>query len=130
GRGDLYLASAASRVYASPAAEFVGLGLRAERRSYRSALARYGLRMERASVGVYKSAYRNYSVDSTPPEDTLVIERLLTQRQEMFVHTVTSGRHIEPERLLPVLDGRDYDARTLARLGVIDSVGWREQALA
>jgi len=130
GRGDLYLASAATRVYASPAAEFLGLGVRAERRSYKSALARYGVKMERASVGIYKSAYRNYSVDSTPPQDSLVIQHLIDQRQELFVHTVTSGRGIERERLLPVLDGRDYDARVLAKLGVIDSVGWREQALA
>src|SRR5262249_20242359 len=41
GRGDLYLASAAARVYASPASEFMGLGLRSERRYYRQALARF-----------------------------------------------------------------------------------------
>ena len=130
GRGDLYMASATSKVYASPAAEFVGLGLRAERRYYKHALANLGIKVDRVSVGDYKSAYRNYSVDSTPPPDTTVIQRLLTQRQEMFVHTVSSGRGIAPERLLPALDGRDYNAKALARLGIIDSVGWREDALA
>jgi protease-4 len=130
GRGDLYLASAAAKAYASPAAEFRGLGLRAERRYYKHALANLGIKVDRVSVGEYKSAYRNLSVDSTPPADTAVIQRLLTQRQELFVHTVTSGRGLAPERLLPVLDGRDYDGRSLARLGVIDSVGWREDALA
>lgn len=130
GRGDLYLASAASKAYASPAAEFRGLGLRAERRYYKHALANLGIKVDRVSVGDFKSAYRNLSVDSTPPADTAVIQRLLTQRQELFVHTVTSGRNLAPERLLPVLDGRDYDGRALARAGVIDSVGWREDALA
>lgn len=130
GRGDLYLASAAARVYASPAAEFAGLGLRAERRYYKRALANLGIKVDRASVGDYKSAYRNLSTDSTPAPDTAVIQRILTQRQELFVRTVTSGRGIAPERLEPVLDGRDYDARALARLGIIDSVGWREDALA
>jgi protease-4 len=129
-RGDLYMASAASRAYASPAAEFMGLGLRSERRYYRRALERLGVRMERASVGEFKSAYRNLSVDSTPPADTTVIQRMLTQRQDLFVNTVATSRAIAPERLLPVLDGREYQARSLARLGVIDSVGWREDALA
>ena len=129
-RGDLYLASVATRAYASPAAEFVGLGLRAERRYYRQMLARFGVKLDRVSVGDYKSAYRNYSVDSTPPADTVVIQRMLTQRQELFVGAVSRGRGIAPEQLLPVLDGRDHDARTLARLGIIDSVGWREDALA
>ena len=130
GRGDLYLASAATRVYASPAAEFMGLGLRAERRFYRHALARFGIRMDRASVGDYKSAYRNYSVDSMPPADTLVLQRLLTQRQKLFVDAVTSGRGIPEERLLPILDGREYPVEALARLGVLDSVLWREDAFA
>ena len=130
GRGDLYLSSAASRVYASPAAEFMGLGLRAERRYYKQALARIGVKMDRSSVGDFKSAYRNFSVDSTPAPDTVVIQRMLTQRQQLFIESVTAARGITPEQLAPVLDGRDYDGRTLAKLGVIDSVGWREDALA
>jgi protease-4 len=129
-RGDLYLASAAGLVVASPAAEFLGLGLRTERRYYRRLLERLGVRLDRSSIGDYKSAWRNYSVDSTPPADSAVINRLLDQRQELFVATVTRGRGIPRERLLPVLDGRAHPASTLASLGVIDSVGWREQALA
>ena len=130
GRGDLYLASAASRVYAAPAAEFVGLGLRTERRYYKDALARIGVKMDRTSIGDFKSAYRNLSVDSTPPADTTVIQRMLTQRQQLFVDAVSNGRKIPAERLLPVLDGREYPATVLAKLGVIDSVGWREDAMA
>lgn len=129
-RGDLYLASAASKVVASPAASFLGLGLRAERRYYRAALERIGIRMDRSSVGDFKSAYRNFSVDSTPPADTLVIQRMLAQRQKLFVEAVTNGRRITPEQWTPILDGREYDARALAKAGVIDSVGWREDALA
>src|SRR4029077_15238106 len=128
-RGDLYLASAASRVYASPAAEFMGLGLRSERRYYRKALERFGIRFDRSSIGDFKSAFRNYSVDSTPPPDTVVIQRVLTQRQDLFVGTVSSGRAIAPERFVPLLDGRPYQPISLVRAGLIDSVGWREQAL-
>jgi protease-4 len=130
GRGDLYMASAASKAYASPAAEFVGMGLRAERRYYKQALGRFGIKVDRVSIGEYKSAYRNLSVDSTPPQDTTVIQHLLTQRQELFVRTVSKGRGIDPDRLLTVLDGQDHESLELAQLGVIDSVGWRERALA
>lgn len=130
GRGDLYLASAASRIYASPAAEFMGLGLRVERRYYRRALERFGMRLDRASVGDFKSAYRTYAADSTPRADSVVLQHLLTQRQKLFVNAITAGRGIEESRLLPVLDGREHPPAVLARLGVIDSVGWREQALA
>jgi len=130
GRGDLYLASAAARVYASPAAEFMGLGLRTERRYYRKALERFGIRMDRTSVGEYKSAYRNYSVDSTPPADTTVIQRVLTQRQELFVSALSTGRAVAPEKFASILDGRPYPAASLVHAGLIDSVLWREEALA
>jgi protease-4 len=130
GRGDLYLSSAASRVYVSPAAEFMGLGLRTERRYYRKALERFGIRFDRASIGEFKSAYRNYSVDSTPPPDTTVIQRMLTQRQELFVTTVSTGRAVAPQRFASILDGRPYTPTALMRAGLVDSVLWREEALA
>src|SRR4030095_2892204 len=81
GRGDLYLASACNRVVATEEAIFAALGLRSERRSYRRWLASLGLKIDRASVGDFKSAYRNFSQDSTPPADRAQIEQLLDQSQ-------------------------------------------------
>jgi protease IV len=129
-RGDLYMASAATRVYTSPAASFDGLGLRTERRYYRRMLERAGIRMDRSSIGDFKSAYRNYSVDSTPPADTTVIQRMLEQRQTLFVNALENGRKVPAERFLPVLDGRSYDGRAMIKAGLVDSVGWREDAVA
>jgi protease-4 len=129
-RGDLYLSSAAARVYVSPAAEFMGLGLRSERRYYRKALERFGIRFDRASIGEFKSAYRNYSVDSTPPADTVVLQRMLTQRQALFVNTLSTGRAVAPEKFAHILDGRPYTPAALMHAGLVDSVLWREEALA
>src|SRR5207253_2596029 len=67
GRGDLYLTSACTRVVATEEASFEGLGLRVERRYYRKLLADWGVRIDRSSYGRYKSAYREFSADSTPP---------------------------------------------------------------
>lgn len=129
-RGDLYMASVATRVYTSPAASFEGLGLRTERRYYRRMLERAGIRMDRSSIGDFKSAFRNYSVDSTPPADTVVIQRMLEQRQTLFVNALANGRRIPAERFMAVLDGRSYDGKAMIRAGLIDSLGWREDALA
>jgi len=114
----------------SPAAEFMGLGLRTERRYYRKAFERFGIRFDRASVGEFKSAYRNYSVDSTPPPDTAVINRMLTQRQDLFVSTVSTGRAVAPDRFEHILDGRPYTPMALVHAGLVDSVLWREEAVA
>src|SRR5205807_6992601 len=129
GRGVLSLASACDRIVTSPEAVWVGLGLRAERRYYRSLLAELGLRLDRTSYGRYKSAYRNFSVDSTPPADREVIEHNLDLAQEMFVSTVSADRRMDRARLLTLLDGRWWPSSELARAGLVDSVGYREDAV-
>ena len=128
GRGDLYLASACTRAFASEEAIFAGLGLRTERRYYREMLERYGVRMDRASVGAFKSAYRNYSVDRTPPPDSIVIQRTLDQRQELFLRSVAASRKIKRERFEHVLDGRGWTSADLVTAGLLDGVGYRDDA--
>jgi protease-4 len=130
GRGDLYLASACDRVVASPEAGFAALGLRAERRYYRQLLERWGIRMDRSSIGAFKSAYRNFSVDSIPSADREVIEHNLDVAQELFVSAVSADRRMDRARLLGLLDGREWPSSDLAAAGLIDSVGYREDAMA
>ena len=130
GRGDLYLASACDRVVASEEAVFAGLGLRAERRSYRGLLESWGLRIDRASVGSYKSAYRNFSADSTPPTDRDQIEQLLDASQRGCAPPGAAARPRAPARLAPRRAGGGGPAPAPARAGLIDSVAYREQAMA
>ena len=129
GRGDLYLASACDRVVASPSAEFGALGIRIERRYYRRFFADLGLRVERSSTGRYKSAYRGYSVDSTGAADREATEHSLDVSQELFVSAVTADRRMDRARLLTLLDGREWVSSELQKAGLIDSVGYREDAL-
>ncbi|MFI5370855.1 MAG: S49 family peptidase [Candidatus Eisenbacteria bacterium] len=130
GRGDLYLASACDRVVATEEAQFSALGLRVEKRYWRRFLADLGVRVDRASVGRYKSAYREYSVDSLPPADRESIEHQLDQVQEQFVSTVSADRHMDRARLESLLDGRQWPSEELVRAGLIDTVGYRDDALA
>jgi protease IV len=129
GRGDLYLAAACDRVVAGEEAYFAGLGLRVERRNYRGLLADWGVRIDRSSYGAYKSAYRNFSVDSTPRPDREVVEHNLDVAQELFVSTVAADRRMSRDRLMTVLDGRHWSSHELMRAGLVDSIGYREDAL-
>ncbi len=130
GRGDLYLAAACDRVVTTEEADFMALGLRVERRSYRSALAALGVRMDRASIGEYKDAYREYSVDSLPPADREEIEHQLDVVQERFVSTVARDRGIPRDRLETLLDGRRWPSAEMVQAGVLDTIGDRTTALA
>ncbi len=129
GRGDLMLASACNQIFSTDEALFWQLGLRAERRYYRQFLAHLGVRMDRSAIGKYKSAYREYSVDSIPPADREEIDRVLDQAQEHVAATLAAARHMERARVDTLLDGRQWPTSELVRAGLIDSVGYREQAL-
>jgi protease IV len=93
-------------------------------------LAGGGLRVDRTSYGRYKSAFRNYSVDSTSDADREAIERGLDVSQELLVSALAADRGVDRDRLLTLLDGRPWRASDLRQAGLIDSVGYREDALA
>jgi protease IV len=129
GRPELYLASACDRVVSTPEGNFQQLGLRSERRYYRRFFESLGVRIDRTSIGAYKSAFRNYSVDSTSDADREVIEHTLDVAQRLFVDPVVASRHMDRGRLLTLLDGRRWSAAEVASAGLIDSVGYREDAV-
>ena len=68
-------------------------------------------------------------MDSTSKADREAIERSLDVRQELFVSTVAADRRMDRARLLTILDGRNWTPRELAGAGLVDSVGYREDAL-
>ena len=129
-RGDLYLAAACDRIVTTEEASFAALGLRVERRYYRRLFAGWGLRFDRSAIGRYKSAYRNFSADSTPPADREAIERALDQQQEAFVSAVSADRRMDRARLLSLLDGRAWPPEEVRRAGLIDTIGYREDAVS
>jgi len=130
GRGDLYLAAACDRIVTTEEANFMGLGLRVEKRSYGPFLDTLGVRIDRASVGRYKSAYREYSVDRTPPADREQIDEQLDVVQRLFVEPVARDRGLTTAQLETFLDGRRWPSDVLVRAGVVDTIGDRSTALA
>ncbi len=129
-RGDLYLASACDRIVTTPEAQFAGLGLLVEKRYYRRLLADWGVRFDRTSYGKYKSAYREYSADSTSAADRASLDQILDTVQEMFVSAVAEGRKMDRARLLELLDGRRWRVADVRAAGLVDSIGDRRDAFA
>lgn len=129
GRAGLMLAAACDRIVTTPGAHYRALGLRIEQRYYRSMLERWGMRLERAAVGAYKTAYRNFSADSSSAEEREVFDQILDENQRLFIDAVASDRDVAPGDLEPILDGRDWPSEDLQAAGLVDSIGFREDAL-
>ncbi|MBI4872834.1 MAG: signal peptide peptidase SppA [Candidatus Riflebacteria bacterium] len=72
-------------------------------------------------------------LSSTRPmteEERKVMQSLLDQMYDRFVDLVASHRKLTPEQARKLADGRVYSAREAKDLGLIDAIGFREDALA
>src|SRR5262249_46331498 len=56
------------------------------------------------------------------------INRTLDVAQDLFVSAVAADRHMDRDRLLTLLDGRLWPPTELQRAGLVDSVGYRDDA--
>jgi protease-4 len=59
-----------------------------------------------------------------------VLHGLVMDMYDMFVGMVASGRHVSPERIRELADGRAYTGRQALALGLVDEIGGEREARA
>ncbi len=59
-----------------------------------------------------------------------VLHGLVMDMYDQFVAMVASGRHMEPDRVRALADGRAYTGRQALKLGLIDAIGGESEARA
>jgi protease-4 len=64
------------------------------------------------------------------PEGRQVLQGLVMDMYGQFVDMVASGRHLDPDRVRQLADGRAYTGRQALQLGLIDAIGGEPEARA
>jgi len=64
------------------------------------------------------------------PEGREVLQALVMDMYDQFVTMVAAGRHMDPDRVRQLADGRAYTGRQALALGLIDSIGGEPEARA
>lgn len=62
------------------------------------------------------------------PEGRAVLQGLVMDLYDQFVTMVASGRHMDPDTVRALADGRAYTGRQALKLGLVDAIGGRPQA--
>jgi protease-4 len=62
------------------------------------------------------------------PEGRQVLQGLVNDLYEQFVAMVAAGRHMTPDQVRPLADGRAYTGRQALKLGLIDAIGGEKEA--
>jgi protease-4 len=64
------------------------------------------------------------------PEGRAVLQGLVMDMYDQFVEMVATGRHMDPDKVRQLGDGRAYTGRQALKLGLIDAIGGEHAARA
>ncbi len=127
GNAELYLASAASRVFMLPVGELQAAGLATRMTFLGDALARLGVEVELLTAGAYKAAGEPLTRSCPSPENREAMQALLGELQAQLVNAIAEGRGLEPEQVLHAMAAVPIAAEQALALGLVDELAYEDQ---
>jgi len=126
--GGYYVAAASQRIYACPTSLTGSVGVIMEYFNVKGLLTKVGVEPVVVKSGEMKDI--GSSVRAMTPEEERVLKGINTTMFERFVAVVKTGRPgISEENLTTIKDGRVVDAATALKLGMVDKIGYLDDAI-
>jgi protease-4 len=125
---EYYLASATDKIFISPEDSLDLKGLALESMYFKQTLDKLGVKAEVIHAGKYKDAGDVLTQTSMSPETREVLNAILDQYYGNLIATVAEGRKKQPDAVRALLDDGPFLARDAVSDGLIDSVGYEDQA--
>ena len=127
---EYYLASATDKIFISPEDSLDLKGLRAESMYFKQTLDKVGVKAEVIHAGKYKDAGDIFTQTSMSPETREVLNAILDQYYGNLIATVAEGRKKQPDAVRALIDDGPFLARDALSDGLVDSLGYEDQAVA
>lgn len=125
-----YLSSVADKVYVHPlgGVDFRGFGVAGE--FYKKALDKAGVKMEVFYAGKFKGATEPYRLTEFSEENELQYRDYINYMYRLYLDKISETRGISKTELRRIADAYEAgDAERAAALGIVDTVGYEDQAL-
>lgn len=113
--GCYYLCSAADKVYINPVGRIDWHGLSSQPYFLKDMMAKFGVKMQVAKVGTYKSMPETYTADKMSDANRQQVTDMLTSIWGQMCHDVSASRHIPvkalndyADRLITFAPSEDY----------------------
>lgn len=120
GNAEMYLASAADRVWLRPMVQVHLLGVGAALRFAGDAFARFGLRFDMEAAGAYKSFGETYTRSFASPENREAMAELVADLQAELEEAVATGRRLDRDVVRKALADAPLLAEDAVARGLID----------
>lgn len=125
--GGYYIASAASRIFASPGTVTGSIGVIVYYPNLQGLFDKIGYRMTAIKSGQYKDM-GNPDREMTAEEKAL-LQKTLDQVHLQFIQAVAAGRNLPEEKIRGISDGRILTGESALELGLVDELGNLEDAI-
>src|SRR5579864_409195 len=125
-----YLATAFDEIWLQPLGSLGLVGLRSETPFFRSALDRLGVVPSFAHREEYKTATNGLTETAMTPPQREEIEDLLHATSGQIVRGIASARKLSEAEVIGLIDRGPFVADEAKAAGLVDRIGYRDEALA
>ena len=126
--GYALMASSCDRISMTPAGHLELVGVAAHLFFAKTLLDNVGLRAEMMQMGRYKGAAEPFTRDTMSEATRESIGALLDDLTESLIGMIAEGRNLSRDRVRAVLDEGPYRAWDAKRAGLVDDVGFDDEA--
>jgi protease-4 len=125
--GAYYLAMGCDRVYAHPTSVTGSIGVIMNLYNAAGLFAKIGVTSNPIKSGPNKDI--GNPARPMTEEERRLLQGIVNGFYEQFVHVVATGRNMTEEQVRPLADGRVYTGTDAKKLGLVDEVGYLEDAI-
>ncbi len=124
---EYYIANACDRIYVAPPGELFINGLAANVMFFRGTLDKVGIYPDMYQIGKYKSAGDMFTRKEMSEAHREYINSLLDDLFNRYVEAIGKTRGKSPEDVRAIIDDSPYSAAKAKEVGLIDTVGYRDE---
>ena len=126
--GGYYLATGCDMIYAHPSTVTGSIGVIMKMYNAEGLCKKLGVESDAIKSGPNKDI--GDPMRKLTEEERAIMQGLVNQFYDRFVDVVSKGRGLPPEQVRKIADGRVYSAPQAESLGLVDEIGYLEDAIA
>lgn len=125
--GGYYISAQADKIYATEETVTGSIGVIMSGLNYSGLLEKLGIEDTTVKSGALKDM--GSSTRPQTPEDQKVLQTYIDNAYNRFVKVVSTGRNQSEEEVRKIADGRIYDGEQAKAVGLVDEIGYPQDAL-
>ncbi|MFC7322793.1 signal peptide peptidase SppA [Halobacillus campisalis] len=125
--GGYYISAPADQIFASNETFTGSLGVIMQSINYEELANEYGVKFNTIKSGEFKDIMS--PTKEMTEEDREILQTLVDESYQGFVDVISEGRDMPEDEVIDIADGRIYSGQQAVENGLIDNIGFEEDAL-